>query len=229
MGKHDEPASSMMRTLTLSLTDAQTIADARMALTTNSRKSFEKIRHGDKGKCLIPLPLGDGISAPSSPRISPPLVACDKALTYREFDSECNRIANALIRQGVCPGDRVVVLLPRRSYLISIYGISKTGAAYIPWDPEYPADRIRLITEDSDARLIITTPTAWSYIRARPDVNELLAETCDCKPDVKIDPDSVAYMIYTSDPPDARRGDDSTSLHSRSSLRILPTVLSAAS
>ena len=72
-------------------------------------------------------------------------------------------------------------------------------AAYIPCDPEYPADRIRLITEDSDARLIITTPDRMElYPGKAVDVNELLAETCDCKPDVKIDPDSVAYMIYTS-------------------------------
>ena len=190
---------SMMRTLSLSLTDAQTIADARMA-DDKQQKELEKIRHGDKGEVPYPnFPWAMEFRAKLTPDF-PALVACDKALTYREFDSECNRIANALIRRGVCPGDRVVVLLPRRSYLISsIYGIMKTGAAYIPCDPEYPADRIRLITEDSDARLIITTPDRMElYPGKAVDVNELLAETCDCKPDVKIDPDSVAYMIYTS-------------------------------
>ena len=62
---------SMMRTLSLSLTDAQTIADARMA-DDKQQKELEKIRHGDKGKCLIPISPGRWNSAPSSPRISPP-------------------------------------------------------------------------------------------------------------------------------------------------------------
>lgn len=131
---------------------------------------------------------------------APALVACDKRMTYREFDEECNRVANALISRGVRRGDRIVILLPRRSSLITaIYGTMKAGAAYIPCDPDYPADRIRLITQDSDARYIITTSDRLGIDPARTiDINDLLAETDATRPSVAIEPEDVAYMIYTS-------------------------------
>ena len=86
------------------------------------------------------------------------LVACDASFTYKEMDEATNRIANGLRQRGVKERDRVALLLPRTSRLIlSLFGVLKAGAAYIPCDPEYPADRIKLILEDSEARYIITT------------------------------------------------------------------------
>jgi len=118
------------------------------------------------------------------------LVACDAQYTYREFDQATNRIANALRQRGVREGDRVAMLLPRTSRLIlSMFGIQKAGAAYIPCDPEYPEDRVKLILEDSGAKLIITPQVA----------EELLASSVSCDAiTTNITPDDLAYLIYTS-------------------------------
>ena len=86
------------------------------------------------------------------------LVAIDAKYTYKEMDEATNAIAAALRQKGVKERDRVALLLPRTSRLIlSLFGVLKAGAAYIPCDPDYPADRIKLILEDSEARYIITT------------------------------------------------------------------------
>ncbi|MBP3298882.1 MAG: amino acid adenylation domain-containing protein [Muribaculaceae bacterium] len=128
------------------------------------------------------------------------LVARDRSLTYAELDAEANRIANALRANGVERGDKVVVLLPRDSRLIAaIYGVMKTGAAYIPCDPEYPVERIKLITEDSDAKWIVTTATRLDSFPGKAiDIDTLLACPDASRPGVEIEPDDPAYLIYTS-------------------------------
>ncbi len=117
------------------------------------------------------------------------LIASDARFTYHEFDQATNRIANALRQRGVREGDRVALLLPRTSRLIlSMFGVQKAGAAYIPCDPEYPADRVKLILEDSGAKLIIT-----------PEVAEELLQTEDTTlPQTSLTPDDLVYLIYTS-------------------------------
>ena len=128
------------------------------------------------------------------------LVASDRSLTFAELDAEANRIANSLRDRGVGSGDKVVVLLPRDSRLIAaIYGVMKTGAAYIPCDPEYPVERIKLITEDSDAKWIVTTAEkVESFPGKAIDVDTLLTNSDTSRPGVKINPDDPAYLIYTS-------------------------------
>lgn len=130
------------------------------------------------------------------------LVACDRTLTYAEFNREANRIAHALMARGVKKGDRVVVLLPRSSaVLLSFYGVSKAGAAFIPCDPEYPAERIALITEDSDAAFVITTKEHLAEHEGKGiDIDELLAadNVATGNPGVDVTPDDLVYLIYTS-------------------------------
>lgn len=129
------------------------------------------------------------------------LIASDRTLTYGELNAEANRVANALIAKGVKRGDRVVLLLPRRSDVFCcIYGVSKAGGAYIPCDPEYPADRIALITEDSDAAYIITTEEHIAEHGDKAiDVRELMAADVSLEnPNVDVHPDDLVYLIYTS-------------------------------
>ena len=130
------------------------------------------------------------------------LVAVDAKYTYREMDEATDRIATGLRRRGVQERDRVALLLPRTSRLIlSLFGVLKSGAAYIPCDPEYPADRVKLILEDSEARYIITTADRMDSVPAGKaiDVEELLASSASCDNiAAKITPDDLAYLIYTS-------------------------------
>ena len=136
------------------------------------------------------------------------LVATDATYTYQEMDALTDRIAAALRRRGVREHDRVALLLPRTSRLIlSLFGVLKAGAAYIPCDPDYPADRVKLILEDSEARFIITTPRAKDggdgYTLPQEkmlDVEELLRDEAVTPPALSDDftGDALAYLIYTS-------------------------------
>ena len=98
--------------------------------------------------------------------------------------------------------DRVALLLPRTSRLIlSLFGVLKSGAAYIPCDPEYPADRIKLILEDSEARYIITTADRLDSVPADKaiDVETLIASEATTEAVMTdITGDDLAYLIYTS-------------------------------
>ena len=134
------------------------------------------------------------------------LVAVDATYTYRQMDELTNRIAAALQQHGVQAGDRVALLLPRTSRLIlALFGVLKAGAAYIPCDPDYPADRVRLILEDSEAKYIITTSHKEQKEYTLPedkmlDVEELLATkpTTPLASPIALSGDSLAYLIYTS-------------------------------
>jgi amino acid adenylation domain-containing protein len=128
------------------------------------------------------------------------LVAVDTKYTYKEMDDVTNRIAAALQQKGVKERDRVALLLPRTSRLIlSLFGVLKAGAAYIPCDPDYPADRIKLILEDSEARYIITTADRMDSVPADKAINveELLSGPCH-PVTTTITGDDLAYLIYTS-------------------------------
>lgn len=118
------------------------------------------------------------------------LISIDGEYTYAEVNAEMNRMAHALIARGIGKGDSVIILLPRSCHtLITLFGILKSGAAFIPCDPAYPEDRIALIREDSGAKLVVTEPV----------YQELMAESQNTtNPDVDIDPNDLAYMIYTS-------------------------------
>ncbi len=128
------------------------------------------------------------------------LVAIDGRFTYKEMDEVTTRIAAALQNRGVHERDRVALLLPRTSRLIlALFGVLKSGAAYIPCDPEYPADRVKLILEDSEARYIITTADRMDTVPADKAINveDLIAAQDDYHaPDIT--PNDLAYLIYTS-------------------------------
>ncbi len=116
------------------------------------------------------------------------VIACDKTLTYDELNKLSNRIANTLIDKGIVNGDIIAFSLPRRSYLIAtMFGILKSGAAYMPLDPDYPQDRIDYMLSDSNAKLFITKDNISDYIS---DDEE--------NPNVEMTSESYCYCIYTS-------------------------------
>ena len=129
------------------------------------------------------------------------LFAKDRTMTYRELNENANIVANALIDKGIKTGDSIVLLLPRESSFFScLFGVNKAGAAFIPCDPQYPADRIRSIIEDSGASCIITTKDMLAEYAAynAVDVEELLSGTDTSDPAVDMSGEELAYMIYTS-------------------------------
>ncbi|UJW29762.1 amino acid adenylation domain-containing protein [Saccharothrix sp. AJ9571] len=87
------------------------------------------------------------------------LVQDDASMTFAQLERTANRFAHHLIEQGVGTEDVVALLLPRSFELVAgILGVLKAGAAYLPIDPEYPADRVRYMIDDSTPRLVLTAP-----------------------------------------------------------------------
>ena len=123
------------------------------------------------------------------------LIARDETLTYEQLDQKANRIANALIKLGVKPKSRILIMLPRNSNLISaIFGVLKTGSAYVPIDLAYPQNRVDYIYENSQADYIISTESKGNAI----GIDDLLKEENSERPDIKTSPEDLIYMIYTS-------------------------------
>ncbi|HWM91031.1 MAG TPA: amino acid adenylation domain-containing protein [Thermoanaerobaculia bacterium] len=109
-------------------------------------------------------------------------------LTYAELDRRANRLARRLRRLGVGPETRVALRHERTPGLVvAVVGILKAGGAYVPVDTAWPAERVRLLLEDSGAAITVD--------------EELLAVSGEesAEPlDVPVPPDGLAYVIYTS-------------------------------
>ncbi|HEX3657462.1 MAG TPA: Pls/PosA family non-ribosomal peptide synthetase [Pirellulales bacterium] len=85
------------------------------------------------------------------------VVCGQQQMTYAELDQAANRLAALLSERGIVSGDRVGLLLPRSADVyVTILAILKIGAAYVPLDPDYPAERIGYILGDCGAKGVVT-------------------------------------------------------------------------
>ncbi len=104
------------------------------------------------------------------------VIAHDGSMTYAELDRRSDALAARLGSLGIGRGDRVAVCLDRSTGLIaSIVGIMKSGAAYVPIEPSYPADRIAYILVDAGARAVVTSDGIRSGL-PRSDAEMLLVD-----------------------------------------------------
>jgi amino acid adenylation domain-containing protein len=88
-------------------------------------------------------------------------------LTYQELDRLSNKVARALLRMGVAPGDRVGILAPKSAAaIIGVYGALKAGACYVPLDPKAPAGRLGHIVRDSGTVVIVADEARTSQAAA---------------------------------------------------------------
>ncbi|MBV8971881.1 MAG: amino acid adenylation domain-containing protein, partial [Sphingomonadaceae bacterium] len=130
-----------------------------------------------------------------------------QALTYRELAHRSAQLAHFLRGRGILRGDRVVVCLPRGlDQFIAVLGVLGAGAAYVPVDWSFPAERIDFILRDSGARVILTLQerqadfTPGSVVPLDDRLGEIA--TADAWPFTRAatgaTPDDLAYIIYTS-------------------------------
>ena len=129
-------------------------------------------------------------------------------VTFAELDARANQMARFLADRGVRPGDRVAVLLDRGlDAYVTLLGLMKARASYVPIDANHPADRLAYILEDSSARLAVTQqrfadrfPATLDLVvldRARYDLAGFLdAPFGDDERPHAADP--LAYVLYTS-------------------------------
>ncbi|QCQ92199.1 non-ribosomal peptide synthetase [Rhodococcus sp. SGAir0479] len=89
------------------------------------------------------------------------LVCGDRTRTYADLDAWSSRLARVLIERGIGPGDLVAVAVPRSIESVSsVWGVAKSGAAFVPVDPNYPADRVAHMVGDSGVVVGVTTAEA---------------------------------------------------------------------
>lgn len=126
----------------------------------------------------------------------------DDEISYRNLNEEVNCLANHLREMSISHGHVVGVLLNRSmKMIVSILAILKSGAAYLPIDPQYPLERIQYMLEDSQARLLITETLfaglkldiECMFIDEKPFVHTIMENPADIN-----QPDDLAYIIYTS-------------------------------
>ncbi|MFG3008752.1 amino acid adenylation domain-containing protein [Streptomyces calvus] len=113
-----------------------------------------------------PAPVGRPYEGPLLPQLfaeqvarTPDAVAvmCGEAsLSYARLAARADRLARVLVARGVGPEQRVALMLPRGvDLVVALLGVVKAGAAYVPVDPRYPAERIAHLLEDAEPALVI--------------------------------------------------------------------------
>ena len=144
-----------------------------------------------------------------------PIPARREAVTYAALDARADAFSRHLARQGVRPGDRVALHLPRGlAQHWALLGVMKAGAAYVPVDWATPPARLAAILADCDARAVV----GWGRAAEPPgptprvDLAAAGAEIADesgwgpAAPPGSVSPEDLAYIIYTSGSTGAPKG-----------------------
>ncbi|HEU0083076.1 MAG TPA: amino acid adenylation domain-containing protein, partial [Bradyrhizobium sp.] len=140
------------------------------------------------------------------------VICDDTTLSYAALNARANRLAHLLIARGAGPERIVALALPRSAELIvGLLAIAKSGAAYLPLDPDYPADRLAFMLGDARPVCLVTSnavaqrlpETAPRLVLDHPDTVSMLARQPDSNPrdqdrSAPLTPLHSAYVIYTS-------------------------------
>ncbi|UMP01407.1 non-ribosomal peptide synthetase [Amycolatopsis sp. EV170708-02-1] len=141
--------------------------------------------------------------------VAPDAVAITDAagtdLTYAALDQASNRLAGHLVDRGVGRGDRVGVAMERSpELLIAFLAIWKAGAAYVPVDVDYPAERIAFILADSELSTVLCTEATRGVVPSgaivldAPETREAVSAFPSEPTDFRPSADDLAYVMYTS-------------------------------
>lgn len=127
--------------------------------------------------------------------------------SYRQLDAHANRLAHRLQQSGVGAQTPVGVCLPRSPQLVvSVLAVLKSGAVYVPLDPEYPVERLRAMLTDAHIPLIIAAPGAApplqlaerTQVFCLDEEQHNLCQQSDEPLHVPIHPAMLASIIFTS-------------------------------
>lgn len=143
------------------------------------------------------------------------LVAQDARLTYQELNNRANQLAHYLIaNRSIQPDQLIAVFLERSQWMsIALLGILKSSAAYVPLDPDYPANQVEYILNETNTRVVVTTKTHVQQLRSLPNIdwkkNTLLvlddpdflltsAQQSTVNPVTTTSSRNLSYVMYTS-------------------------------
>ena len=146
-------------------------------------------------------------------------------ITCRTLNEQANRLAHYLMAEGTRPGHLVAVALDRSpEMIVTLLAILKTGAAYVPLDPSYPAERLAVMIEDSKVWGIVTSSTYAEKFRqsdaeraaevvhliSLDKISSALESQSPDDPQLAISGEQRAYVIYTSGSTGTPKGVEAT-------------------
>ncbi|WP_432420312.1 amino acid adenylation domain-containing protein [Nocardia neocaledoniensis] len=131
------------------------------------------------------------------------------SLSYAELDERSSRVARLLIARGIGAGDLVTIGIPRSiESVLAVWAVAKTGAGFVPVDPNYPPDRVAHMVSDSGAVFGLTVSRVAGQLPARVDWlaidDDAMADEFAGDPVTNADrvrqirAEDLAYVIYTS-------------------------------
>ncbi len=137
---------------------------------------------------------------------APALTFETTTLSYDEVNRRANQLAHHLIKLGVGANELVGVCAERSiQMVIALLGTIKAGGAYMPLDPEYPADRLGLMLQDARPKAVLTQNSLRNVLPPHeiPTISldtewSRIASESTANPDVPLTPTDAAYVIYTS-------------------------------
>ncbi|MET7303544.1 amino acid adenylation domain-containing protein [Embleya sp. NPDC005575] len=169
---------------------------------------------------------------------APAIVCDDRTLTYRQLDDRANGVAWELVRRGAGPEDLVVLALPRTEDLVvGLLGILKSGAGYLPMDPQYLGGRAESVLSEAAPRFAVTDTRTWRDL-PRNDISTVDLDqraewdSPEGAPDdagriAPLGPDNLAYVMYTSGSTGKPKGAAITHRNVVNGVRELVRVLDA--
>ena len=138
---------------------------------------------------------------------APCLMFRDEILTYHAVNARANQLAHHLRKLGVRPETLVGICMERSpEMVIAMYGILKTGGAYVPFDPSYPPERLEFMLADTDVPILLTQEHLKAQIASLPLRTTIcldsdwdrIAQESTVNVDSAVSEDNLAYVIYTS-------------------------------
>jgi amino acid adenylation domain-containing protein/non-ribosomal peptide synthase protein (TIGR01720 family) len=130
------------------------------------------------------------------------VVCGERSLSYRQLADRAMQLAHLLIARGLQADDVVAIGIPRSvDSLVAMFGVLASGAAYMPLDLDYPRERLALMCDDAQPKLLLTHSSTLAQM---PELQHLLidqitlSDYSTARPDTKLCGDDLAYMIYTS-------------------------------
>ncbi len=126
--------------------------------------------------------------------------------SYGEINLRANKLANYLLSTGLKSGELVGLCMDRSpEMVICLLAILKSGAAYLPLDPKFPAERLHYMLQDSKASILLTEEKyrpLWKQEQASiitiEDLQHKIVDSSATDPGVEVQPDDLVYVIYTS-------------------------------
>lgn len=130
----------------------------------------------------------------------------EEELRYQDLDERANQMAHHLLQLGISSESRVALCLRRSAQtVVAMLAVLKAGAAYVPLDPQYPAERLGYLLSDSDSQVLITETALLDRLPTHQARTVLMdaewgevMEQPRTPPEIAVGPHSLAYLIYTS-------------------------------